>query len=367
MDLPTKKRLAIIVIVAFSVFLRIHWLFDNNASYIGDEIFYDSLARRMLAGQGFTLETGAPTAWRTPGFPLLLSLIYRTTGDDRSRARAILALITGLTSLGVFWLCFSLTKDTSIALLSGLSWESLLMTNRLAGLLFGFTALIRAYLIFAALGPFIWLLLEKKRRFAALFLLSFSIVVGGWMTRNLVTMGAFTLSTQGPQEMWCGNNAWARGAWPGEWMKEDSEQSKYLRARYPEYEGAGEVAKSRIYSREAIYQLTHHPAHFLWLAPRKIAIFFSPFSYWGNDWVYLALTPFSLIGFIRLWRSKAMRRALWLICAPVIGVMIVCLSTFGDPRFRHPVDPLIAILAGAGIVTFFRLVAEKTVKASRSL
>jgi 4-amino-4-deoxy-L-arabinose transferase-like glycosyltransferase len=220
MDLPTKKSLAIIVIVAFSVFLRIHWIFDNNTIHIGDEIFYDSLARRMLAGQGFTLETGAPTAWRTPGFPLLLSLIYRTTGDDRSRARAILALITGLTSLGVFWLCFSLTKDTSIALLSGLSWESLLMTNRLAGLLmgessaalifvsglilvvassrrnsiilagvagllFGFTALIRAYLIFAALGPFIWLLLEKKRRFAALFLLSFSIVVGGWLTRNL--------------------------------------------------------------------------------------------------------------------------------------------------------------------------------------
>jgi hypothetical protein len=402
MDLPTKKGLAIIVIVAFSVFLRIHWLFDNNASYISDEIFYDSLARRMLAGQGFTLETGAPTAWRTPGFPLLLSLIYRTTGDDRSRARAILALITGLTSLGVFWLCFSLTKDTSIALLSGLSWGSLLMTNRLAGLLmcessaalifvfglilvvassrrdsiilagaagllFGFTALTRALLIFAALGPFVWLLLEKKRRFAALFLLSFSIVVGGWMTRNLITMGAFTLSTQGPQEIWCGNNAWARGAWPGEWMKEDSEQRKYLRARYPEYEGAGEVAKSRIYAREAIYQLTHHPAHFLWLAPRKIAIFFSPFSYWGNDWVYLALTPFSLIGFIRLWRSKAMRRALWLICAPVIGVMIVCLLTFSDPRFRHPVDPLIAILAGVGIVTFFRLVADKMVKASRSL
>jgi 4-amino-4-deoxy-L-arabinose transferase-like glycosyltransferase len=69
----------------------------------------------MLAGQGFTLETGAPTAFRTPGFPLLLSLIYRTTGDDRSRARGILALITGLTSLGVFWLCFSLTKDASIA------------------------------------------------------------------------------------------------------------------------------------------------------------------------------------------------------------------------------------------------------------
>jgi hypothetical protein len=37
--------------------------------------------------------------------------------------------------------------------------------------------------------------------------------------------------------------------------------------------------------------------------------------------------------------------------------MIVCLLTFGDPRFRHPVDPLIAILAGVGIVTLFFAVA----------
>jgi hypothetical protein len=389
MDSPTKKLLAIIVIITFSVFLRAHWLFNNDASLRGDEISYDSLAKRILTGQGFTSEAGETTAWRTPGFPLLLSLIYLATDNDPGLARAVLAMLTGLTSLGVFWLCFALTKDVSIAFLSGLGWESLLMTNRLAGallgetsaalifvcvailvvassrrdsillagaagLLLGFAALIRAYLIFVPLGPFIWLLLEKKRRGAAVFLLSFSVVAAGWMTRNLVTLGAFTLSTQGPQEMWCGNNAWARGSWPGEWIKEDSEQRKYLRAKYPEYDGAGEVAKSRIHAREAIYELTHHPAHVLLLAPRKIAIFFSPFSTWGNDWVYLALLPFVLIGAVHLWRSQDMRRALWLIVTPVACVMTVCLLTFGDPRFRHPVDPMIAILAGAGIVLLSR-------------
>src|SRR5215471_9779631 len=91
----------------------------------------------MLNGQGVTLETGEPTAWRSPGFPLLLGLIYRLTGNDRSHARAVLSLITGLTSMGAFWLCFALTKDVSIAFLSGLGWESLLMTNRLAGELIG--------------------------------------------------------------------------------------------------------------------------------------------------------------------------------------------------------------------------------------
>jgi len=386
---PTNKHLAIIVIIAFSIFMRAHWLFDNDMAVTGDEIPYNSLAKRILTGHGFTLETGEPTAWRTPGFPLILGMIYGVTGDDHSRARAILAMLTALTSLGVFWLGLALTKDTSVALLSALGWESLLMTNKLAGtlmgespaalifvcglilvvassrrdsiilsgaagLLFGFAVMIRAYLIFAPLGPFIWLLLEKKRRFAAVFLLSFSIVIGGWMTRNLANLGEFTLSTQGPQEMWCGNNAWARGSWPGEWMKEDSEQRKYLRARYPEYDGAGEVAKSRIYLGETIHQLTHYPAHILWLAPRKVAIFFSPFSFWAKDWVYLALAPFSLIGVVHLWRLQTARRALWLLAAPIVGVMIVCLLTFGDPRFRHPVDPMIAILAGVGIVYLTR-------------
>src|SRR5215813_7752425 len=385
----TNKRLAIIAIIGFSVFLRAHWLFDSSSGWTGDEISYDSLANRILTCQGFTLETGEPTAWRTPGFPLIVGLIYGMTGDDRGRARAILAMLTGLTSLGVFWLCLALTKDTSIALLSALGWESFLITNKLAGLLmgessaalifvcglilvvassrrdsiilagaagllFGFAVMIRAYLIFVPPGPFIWLLLEKKRRFAAVFLLSFSIVVGGWMTRNLARLGEFTLSTEGPEVVWLGNNAWARGSWPGEWMKEDSEQRKYLRARYPEYDGAGEVAKSRIYLGETIHQLTHYPAHILWLAPRKFAIFFSPFSFWAKDWVYLALAPFSLIGVVQLWRLQTARRALWLLAAPIVGVMIVCLLTFGDPRFRHPVDPLIAILAGVGIVYLTR-------------
>lgn len=388
MDSSTNKRLAIIVIIAFSVFLRSHWLFDNDLSLGGDEPAYDSLAKRIMTGQGFTLETGEPTAWRTPGLPWLLGLIYGMTGNDLSRARAILALLTGLTSLGVFWLCFELTKNVSIAFLSGLGWESLLMTNRMAGMLMGessaalifvcglilvvvssrrdsimlagtagallgIATLIRAYLIFAPLGPFIWLFIGKRMR-GVVFLLSFSVVVGGWMTRNLITMGSFTFSTEGPEALWCGNNDWARGSWPGEWVNKDSEQRKFLRAKYQEYDDAGEVTKSRIHLRESIDLLIHHPAHILWLAPRKIAILFSPFSTWGNDWVYLALTPFSLIGLVHLWRSQAKRDVLWLVAAPIVGIMIVCLLTFGDARFRHPVDPLIAILAGMGIVLLSR-------------
>lgn len=384
------RSLAIIIVIAFSVLSRAQWLFDNNAPLGGDEMVYDNLARRVLAGQGFTLETGEPTAWRTPGFPMLLGLIYSMTGVDPDRARLVLVFFTSLTSLAVFWFCLLLTKDLSCAVLSSLSWSALLTTNRLAGLLIGessaalvfvfglalvvlassrnstmlagaagvllgLSVLIRAYLILAVLGPLIWLSLESKKRIAAVFALFVMVVIGGWMTRNLLTLGSLTLSTQGPQEMWCGNNAWARGAWPGEWMREDSEQRQYLRSKYPEFDGAGEVARSRIFTREAIYQLTHHPTHVLWLAPRKIAIYFSHLSFWGKDWVYLTLLPFSLIGAVYFWKSPDLRHVLWLIAGPIIAVMLVCLLTFGDPRFRHPVDPLVAILSSVGIVYAIRL------------
>ena len=54
--------------------------------------------------------------------------------------------------------------------------------------------------------------------------------------------------------------------------------------------------------------------------------------------------------FAKLKQLDRRRFALWLIAAPVIGVMIAFLLIFGYPRFQHSVNPLIAILAGAGIV-----------------
>jgi hypothetical protein len=224
----------------------------------------------------------------------------------------------------------------------------------LAGLLLGFTVLIRAYMVFVLIGPFIRLIRQKNKRFAIALAVTFFVVIGGWMTRNFAKLGAFTFSTQGAQELWCGNNAWARGAWPGEWVSGDSAQRRYLRTKYPGFDQIGEVARSRIFVGEAAGELFSHPARILWLIPRKAAIYFSPFSSWGKDWVYLGLLPFSIVGGIALRLSKRGRRSLWLLGTPIIAVMIICLFTFGDPRFRHPVDSLIVILSSVGITYISR-------------
>lgn len=47
--------------------------------------------------------------------------------------------------------------------------------------------------------------------------------------------------------------------------------------------------------------------------------------------------------------QKEKRRYAWLLVFPVLCVPAVSLITFGDPRFRHPVDLSFVILAAIGV------------------
>jgi len=198
------------------------------------------------------------------------------------------------------------------------------------------------------MGPFFWLLLWKKR-LAFVFLLFAALLPGIWVLRNATVLHAITLSTQTSRELWSGNNAWTRGAWSGDWLKPDPEQIQYLRERYPEFEKMDEVGRSRIFASEFVNEVTNHPKRIAWLVPRKIAIYLSPSSYLGDDWIYAALLPFSLIGMLWMWNNKEARHLLWLIGFPIIGVMLICMLTFGDSRFRHPVNPSVAIFSAIGL------------------
>jgi hypothetical protein len=87
-------------------------------------------------------------------------------------------------------------------------------------------------------------------------------------------------------------------------------------------------------------------------------MFFAPSSYLRFDVVYLVLLPFSVLGAFCLAVRCNDRPTLWLLGVPIISVLTLCLVTFGDPRFRHPVDPLAVALASVGFTclwTFIRI------------
>lgn len=141
-----------------------------------------------------------------------------------------------------------------------------------------------------------------------------------------------------------------------------------LRARVPDFDALSEAERARVFNREGVREIREHPGRFLWLLPRKVAIFFWPSSYLGMDWVYLALLPLMALGAWR-WVPRSRDRGtgpgsgarrgvevLVLTVGPVAAVIPVVVLTFGDPRFRHPVDPFLFLLGAAGLVAAVRRV-----------
>lgn len=70
----------------------------------GDETDYNLLAHNILSGEGFTLSSEHPTAWRLPGLPLTLASIYYLFGENITSARVVLVIFTSLTSVALYFL-----------------------------------------------------------------------------------------------------------------------------------------------------------------------------------------------------------------------------------------------------------------------
>ncbi len=345
----------------------------------GDEAEYHELAVRLLAGEGFTLSQGTPTAWRTPGFPLMLAGIYGIVGENPMRARKTLVILTSLTAPLLFGLTLVLFGSMSTAVLAGLYWAALPTSVRLSGLLLGessaalvftlalfilvlaerqrpwviwlvgvllgFVILVRGYMIPAVAVPIVWLMVRRQWRPAAAIALSVALVLGVWATRNAFTMGVFTISTEA-EVLWLGNNQWARGTYYGNWEP----QLDYLESRHPGFRSFDEVARASVFRAEGVREIVENPGRFVWLMPRKAAIFLSPSHPWlGLDLLYLALLPLCLVGGYTLWTAGDQR--LILLGLPVLSVTVLCIVTFGDSRFRHPVEPLMAVLGACGVTT----------------
>ena len=339
---------------------------------------YHALAVRLAEGKGFVGDSGAPTAWRTPGLPAVLSLIYRVMGPDPRVARVVLVVVTSLTVPALYALALLLFQRRVIALLIGLSWAGLPTSRRLAGallgeplaallvtlglllvvlatrrrsvllagaagLLLGYAVLIRVFLLPMLVAPLAWLVTRKAWRLSAALLVVTGVILGAWGVRNALRMGTFTLSTQ-TAVVWQGNNAWTRGSWPG-----NMRAQRELAGKYPHFAQLDEVGRSRVFVREAMNEVMRNPGRTLWLLPRKMLIFLGPGSYLGFDWLYAGLFPFALLGTGYLAMQPGYRHTLWLLGVPVLGGLVVSLVVFGDPRFRHPVDPLIVVLAWVGL------------------
>src|SRR5215471_10239563 len=88
---------AAICLVAFGV--RGCVVLQEPEKPIADAADYHQIATSLADGHGYVNSGGEPTAWRPPGYPIFLSLIYRVSGPSVTAATIVQSFVGALTVL----------------------------------------------------------------------------------------------------------------------------------------------------------------------------------------------------------------------------------------------------------------------------
>jgi 4-amino-4-deoxy-L-arabinose transferase-like glycosyltransferase len=364
------------------------------------------IARSISSGEGFAnplFEKTGPTAWMTPLYPYLVAAVFGITGVYTKASALILlslnSLFSALTCIPVFfiarlsfghrtalwsawaWALFPYAIYFSVEwiwetclttlLLSLLFWITLRLphSTRLAswlgyGLLWGFTALSDPAVL--SLLPLLlgWVCYRLHKRNqpwglqATVALLALLIPVTPWFVRNYQTFHQFIPFRDAFWlVMHVGNNGdtthWAPdAAHPSTSAKEEQQ-----------YNRLGELNYMAAKRREAIEFIHSNP---LWYARMTFRRFlFTWTGFWSFSREYLALEPgdpwnmlmsvillaLMLIGFRHAFQERIAAGALY--ASAMIVFPVVYYISFTQMSYRHPIDPLLAIMAAYGAVGCF--------------
>ena len=108
------KLLAVIIVLAI-VFRALFWfeVVGPAAPLRGDEIDYDTIARSLASGHGFSLTADKPTASRPPLYPILLAGAYRIFGARAEVGKALQILLGGAIVLLAYLLARRLFSESA--------------------------------------------------------------------------------------------------------------------------------------------------------------------------------------------------------------------------------------------------------------
>lgn len=217
------------------------------------------------------------------------------------------------------------------------------------------------------------------------------VVVAPWAARNATVFGAVVpVSTNGGVNLCIG---FSSQAWGGFHLSPDC-----VIAESYSQGSESELANDRILSAAALDWIARNPEEIPLLSIRKLR-----YTYWpDNDGLqgiesygaspiistqirpaleltgnvfYAFIALLAVAGFavttVRCTRDRTGQKVGWLILALTLSGALIPVLVFGDPRFKVPVTPLLAILAGVALVTGARRLradrgeATETVEAPR--
>jgi 4-amino-4-deoxy-L-arabinose transferase-like glycosyltransferase len=343
------------------------------------------VAKSLSTGAGFSSPFGiltGPTAFVTPVYPAILSVILRVFGQQtNASAWAILllqCLISALTVIPIFAVAlevFDLRVAKSavwiwalfpyaVILPTNIIWESTFSAFALAVGVYlqlhavnsrhasrwiisaiwwaGACLLNAAFLLmFPALLLFAIFRRQLDFRALAISAAAFAIVLVPWSIRNYRVMGRLIpLRDNFPLELWIGNHSGT------EFRFTPEIHPAFNTADLQHYQQVGELVYMDEKGARAKSFIRDHPAQFLSNTLKRIGRFW----FIGLNGLIYLVAPLAAFGIAGL--AIALRRKVP--AAGMFGIILLVYPlpyylTHPDMRYQHPIQPLLAVLAAVAV------------------
>lgn len=382
-----------------------------------DSFTYLAPAAQMAAGNGFVDAPGVPDTIRTPGYPAFLAICRLVNLDDRGIV-LLQHCASILFSLGLFSGALALTGSNLAATIAGIIYAldpttirygNLLLTESLftillflilflaarmrggkidqrvavIGVLTGLLSIVRPAALFYPflLLPVFLLRTDRgRRRIALVFAISAGLVPVGWAFRNSVQTGIFTFCSISGTNLLMHRAAGALAMEDGgnfdlSLTRHQNELLAQAQGRLQRRYGVPastlpHAVQSRQYAVDARPVIMHHLPAYARLTIRGIRknlltddaetiTSLNDTSLDDEDIaaavrLYTAVLPLlALLGVLILVRTDA--SLAWLLGATVVYFVFIAAGAESESRFRAPVVPEMAMLAGVSAGQVLRL------------
>jgi len=410
----TERRVLLAALLVGAA-LRLWAIFAYQSPLISDDKDYDAIARAVVHGDGYSFE-GKPTAYRLPGYPLLLAGSYALFGERYGPVKALQLLFDELSCLLLFaigkrlfspkvglvaawvlalfpiqilYVTHLMTETIFAAMLLLIVWlavrdprgEGGLSTDIAIGVSVGVAVLFRSPVGLFPLVIFLyrWKLgvrSDRLVRSAGVIFLAMFVVLSPWLVRNYEVFHRWTVTSNGGVNFWIGNHEHASGSYsfpsvdnPLAVVDDDFERSDlgvklafaFILA-HPGEEGAI-VAKKFAHFFAADYWLMmtmeFRPE---WAHPAHAVTVFRQLSLLHAVVLHLPYIAVLLLGtFAVVCCPGTDRNTFFLFGGTFLYWLFIHLIYFADARYRFPIVPLLILSAAYG----WFMVRERTFVASR--
>ena len=394
MSVSKEYKYLLLTTLLVAAFLRLVYVSRLTREVVWvDEFDYLALGKSIAAGQGFVTPRGEPTAFRPPGYPILLAALYKLGIQSTPAVRIVQVFLNVLTIYFLSFLSLKIAGPVAsivtaivaagypyfiyaTATLFAFTWFSMTFVLSvfflfnglerkksrymiLAGLFMGISILTRTSAVVLAACVIIWLviILFKQPKRLLVYVISYglavSLVLLPWIIRNAQTMGRVTLSTNAGRNFWLGNNPSS--------TKNSGSNIDMPRELAEGIDSATETAAESIYWTEALNHIKSDPNRYFVLALQKGAALWrldpSPTSLgysrhkkllsFVSCVSYGPIFILAVLGFFLANREQQKFMLLWILFGFAFTVLHAIFIS--KVRFRLPLDFFLIAMAASAV------------------